>query len=196
MNIRRPVVAGQFYPGDPRRLENEIKRVIDTDLPKKKAIGVVSPHASYSCSGKVAGMVFSRVKVPEKVIILGPTHTGYGAEVSIMEEGIWEMPLGRVKIAEGLAQKILQNSDIIQSDTLAQIHEHSLEVQVPMLQYIQPNLQIVPIVLGKYDFAACESVAHAIAKGLKGTGEDVLIVASSDFTHYEPHSIAEQKDKK
>ena len=196
MNIRRPAAAGRFYSGNPRVLTEEVKRFLQSSIPRQKAIGVVSPHAGYSCSGHVAGMVFARVEIPQKVIILGTNHTGYGAEASIMDHGSWDMPMGAVKIDELLSHSILEHSDIVQSDSLAQMNEHSVEVQVPFLQYLQPDLQIVPIVLGLHDFSVCKSVAQGIVKAIQNRSEDILMVASTDLTHYEPQSIAEKKDNR
>jgi AmmeMemoRadiSam system protein B len=196
MNVRKPAVSGQFYPGNPNRLSEEIERLIDPKIKKQKAIGIVSPHAGYIYSGQVAGMVFSSVEIPESVIILGPNHTGYGPRASIMETGSWQMPMGEVKIDQETAQTILRDSDIIQSDTSAQMLEHSIEVQVPFLQYFQPNLQIVPIVLSGYNFSMCQSIAHSIVKGIQSNNKDTLIVASTDLTHYKSQTEANRNDQK
>ncbi len=195
MNIRKPYVAGQFYPSEPGRLSDEIERLTNQNVSKKKAKGIVSPHAGYVYSGQVAGMVFSSVEISQSVIILGPNHTGQGPEVSIMDEGSWEMPMGSVEIDQILARAIVQNSDIIHPDISAQIMEHSIEVQVPFLQYFQPRLKIVPIVLGRCSFSICQSVAQAIVKGLENTNKDTLIVASTDLTHYKPQTEANENDR-
>ena len=196
MSVRKPAVSGQFYPGNPGRLSEEIERLIDPKTKKRKAIGVVSPHAGYVYSGQVAGLVFSSVEIPESVIILGPNHTGYGPMISIMDTGSWQMPMGAVEIDQEMAQEILQHSDIIQSDTSAQILEHSIEVQIPFLQYFKPNVQIVPIILAGNNFSICQSVAHAIVKAIKSKNKDTLIVASTDLTHYKSQTEANKNDKK
>ena len=113
-----------------------------------------------------------------------------------MDTGSWQMPMGEVKIDQEIAQTILQHSDIIQSDTSAQMLEHSIEVQVPFLQYIQPNVKIVPIVLSGYNFSMCNSVAHSIVKGIQSNNRDTLIVASTDLTHYKSQTEANKNDKK
>lgn len=196
MNIRKPAVSGQFYPGNPIRLSDEIERLIDSKTEKKKAIGVISPHAGYIYSGQVAGMVYSAIEIPESVIILGPNHTGYGPRASIMDTGSWQMPMGEVEIDQEIAQTILQDSDIIQSDTSAQMLEHSIEVQVPFLQYLKPNVKIVPIVLSGYNFSMCQSIAHSIVNGIQNNNKDTLIVASTDLTHYKPQTEANRNDQR
>ncbi len=196
MSIRKPSVAGQFYPGNPVRLQNTIKSLIDYEAQKQKAFAIVSPHAGYMYSGKVAGLVFSSIEIPKKAVIIGPNHTGYGPEASIMDKGIWEMPMGNVEIDQKLAQSIIENSEVLQSDTLAHSMEHSLEVQVPFLQFFQPDIEIIPIILSGHDFLVCESVAKGIATGVKSQDEDILIIASTDLTHYQSQSIANRQDNK
>ena len=196
MTIRKPAVSGKFYTGNPNRLVEEIERLTNKKAKKQKAIGIISPHAGLLYSGQVAGMVYSGIEVPGNVIILGPNHTGYGPHVSIMDSGSWQMPMGEVKIAQDIAEAIIQHSDLIQSDTSAQMLEHSLELQLPFLQYFQPALQIVPIVLGSQSFALCQEVADAIVKGIKNLSADTLIVASTDLTHYEPQEEAVKTDQR
>jgi len=147
-------------------------------------------------SGQVAGMVYSSIEVPKNVIILGPNHTGYGPGVSIMDSGSWQMPMGEVEIAQDIAEAIIQHSDIIQSDTSAQMLEHSLEVQIPFLQYFQPDIKIVPIVLSGNRYDICQEVADAIVKGVQDRDADVLIVASTDLTHYKPQEEAVKTDQR
>lgn len=196
MNVRKPAVSGQFYPGNPSRLFEEIERLIDPDIDKQKAIGVVSPHAGLMYSGRVAGKVFSSVDIPESVIILGPNHTGCGPQASIMESGSWQMPMGNVNIDQDLAQAIILNSDILQSDISAQMLEHSIEVQVPFLQYFHSDIKIVPIILGGHSLSMCKSLAHAIVQGINSSDKDILIVASTDLTHYKSQTEANQTDYK
>ncbi len=194
MIVRKPAVANQFYPGDPTRLHYEVGQLMGASLRDEDAIGVVAPHAGYIYSGHVAGAVYSRVSIPKYCIILGPNHTGFGAEISIMNAGLWQMPFGDVPIAKGLADLILGYCPSAEADYEAHIYEHSLEVQVPFLQYRQKALEIVPICLSRLSFEECTSLGHAIGKAISQWESRVLIVTSTDMTHYESQDSAKAKD--
>ncbi len=190
--VRQPAQAGRFYPSNTKALKEEIEKYVKRNQ-VKRAKGVVSPHAGYIYSGKVAGAVYSRIEVPEKVVILGPNHTGIGYSTAITSEGSWQMPFGGVSIDKELAEKIKENSKVIKEDSSAHLYEHSIEVQLPFLQYIKSNFTFVPIVMRDYSKDTCLDIGNALAKAI---GNDkVLIVASSDMTHYETQSIAEKNDK-
>jgi MEMO1 family protein len=192
---RKPAVAGQFYPLNPRTLEREVSSFLEPSGPKKRAVGVVSPHAGYMYSGKIAGMVFSRVQVPPSVIVLGPNHRGVGPNVAVTARGSWEMPFGEVQIDEGLAQAILESSGSAAEDERAHALEHSLEVQIPFIQQIRPDFRLVPIVLGRLSLSECLALGRELAQAVGRHGTDVLIVASTDMTHYEQAKAAEKKDR-
>ena len=192
--IRNPAVAGQFYPGWPEELREMIKHMTDKDNPRIDALGVVSPHAGYVYSGPVAGAVFSRIKFKDTFVLLGPNHRGAGKPFSIMTQGSWKTPLGEVQINADLAEAILKASTNLEEDALAHRYEHSLEVQVPFLQYFKPDVTIVPIVLSHADPSVYKEIGKAIARALKQTGAEAIILASSDMTHYEPHEKAKVKD--
>lgn len=192
--IRNPVVAGQFYPANPEELKKQIESFVVGETKKEDVLGIVSPHAGYMFSGPVAGAVYSRISVPDKVIILGPNHTGRGELCSIVTGGSWATPLGEVKIASELGKSTLNNSQYLQEDTLAHQFEHSIEVQLPFLQYFNPSVSFVPICLACADYACCEDIGSAIGKVVKNIGEKVLIIASSDMTHYESANTAKDKD--
>jgi AmmeMemoRadiSam system protein B len=193
--IRKAQVAGQFYPASPGALKKEITRLAAPAEKKTDALGLVSPHAGYVFSGKVAGSCFSRVKLTKTVVILGPNHTGIGAPFSIMTGGTWQMPLGNVEIDSVLGANVLKGSGYIEEDASAHEYEHSIEVQLPFLQFFLPEVKIVPIVIGGTDFSAYKEIGEAIAKAIKETGQKVLVVASSDMSHYEPREKAQEKDK-
>ncbi len=192
---RQPVVSNQFYPGDPAVLRQALSRYVPAVPPEKKesALAVIVPHAGYVYSGAVAGETFARVKVPETALILGPNHTGNGQPLAL---GIsdWSMPLGPVPIERGLAVSILRNSEVIVDDDIAHLHEHSLEVQVPFLQFLQKNIKIVPIVVSHVSYDDCRRAAHDLAFAVREFGEPVLMVASTDMTHYESRQSASAKD--
>jgi len=145
--IRNPVVAGQFYPASPASLRVLLKAMADAPAEKEDAIGVVCPHAGYIYSGKVAGAVFSRIKIPDTVIIIGPNHTGGGEPFSIMAGGSWRTPLGDVPVDAGLAARLIKGSPYLKDDLAAHAFEHSVEVQLPFLQFFRPDFKFVPIIL-------------------------------------------------
>jgi len=194
MVIRNPVVAGQFYPGLPEQLEAMIRELVDEKADKVDAVGLISPHAGYIYSGPVAGAVISRIKFKETFVILGPNHTGRGKPFSIMAKGTWKTPLGEVEIDSELGRQILAMSSYLEEDHVAHQYEHSIEVQIPFLQYFKPDVRIVPIVLSHSTGAAYKEIGKAIAKAIKGSGREVVIAASSDMTHYEPQEAAQRKD--
>ncbi len=192
--VRLPAVAGRFYEAKPSLLKREVEAYLRPGLPKEEAIAAVCPHAGYMYSGHVAGAVYSRLIIPNNVVILGPNHTGLGAPAAIMCQGTWEMPFGPVPIREDLAREILGLSRILVDDAEAHLYEHSLEVQIPFLQYLNPRLSIVPICLSILPNEALEDIGLAIAKAIANYPEPVLIVASTDMSHYVPHEVAKQKD--
>jgi len=194
--VRSPAVAGQFYPGNEVSLVKTLNTLIPETRPeeRKEALAVICPHAGYIYSGGVAGETIGKVKVPEDVIILGPNHTGYGAPVALMDTGTWEMPMGEVPINEILAAEIDRNTPQVQADEVAHRFEHSLEVQVPFLQHMQKNLKIAPLVVSHISFEACRAVGNGLATAVKNFKKPVLLVASTDMTHYESRQSAKSKD--
>ncbi|MGC8817163.1 MAG: AmmeMemoRadiSam system protein B [Candidatus Hadarchaeum sp.] len=205
--MRPPVVAGQFYAGTRAELLRQIEECYLSEhgpgrLPRvgkglRKVVGLVSPHAGYMYSGPVAAHGFARVAedgLPARIVILGPNHTGAGSGVSIVTSGRWRTPLGEVPIDGDLGEEIKAASDIIDVDTTAHAYEHSIEVQLPFLQHLFGDaFKIVPICLMLQDESTSLEVGDAIAKA--AAGSDILIIASTDFTHYEPQRYAVEKDR-
>jgi len=194
--IRKPAVAGQFYSSNPSALSNEVKRYIDSNVEREKAIGAISPHAGLMYSGQVAGAVYSRIEFPHTFVLLGPNHTGLGMPVSMMSSGRWQIPTGEVEIDENLSKRLLEHSKTISEDTMAHSMEHSLEVQIPFMLHFSSNIKILPIVFMIDSLGACRSVGIAIAEAIRETGYPVTIIASSDMTHYESDTMARKKDQK
>jgi hypothetical protein len=192
--IREPIVAGQFYPGPPSALEAQLNKLIDKKVPKEDVIGLVSPHAGYIYSGAVAGATISRIQFKDTFVIMGPNHTGYGKPFSIMTEGAWRTPLGEVQIDSQLGKKILAESKNLEEDQVAHLYEHSVEVQIPFLQYLKKDFKIVPIVLSHGPRAIYKEIGKAIAKAIKDSKIEAVIIASSDMTHYESQESAKRKD--
>jgi len=194
--IRKPIWAGErkFYPADPQLLKTEIEKYIEPEKEKVNAKAVVMPHAGYIFSGSVAGKTISEVTVPNHIILLGPNHTGLGASYAMVSKGAWITPFGEIKINENLAGLLLKNSKFIEEDESAHINEHCIEVELPFLQYFNKDISIVPIVIRDFSYENFEKVGHEVAESIKEFSKPVLIVASSDMTHYEPHAEIKEKD--
>ncbi len=194
--VRNPIVAGQFYPGSPVGLRRMIESMVEPGVEKVEVVGLVSPHAGYVYSGFVAGAVISRIKFKDTFVILGPNHTGRGKAFSIMSKGAWRTPLGDVEIDLELGRRILAASSYLEEDFAAHQYEHSLEVQVPFLQFFKPDVRIVPIILAHGDGAVYKKIGREVAGAIKESKRGVVVLASSDMTHYEPHESAKTKDSK
>lgn len=196
--LRSPAVANMFYPGDKDRLKEQLSTYIRAVPEPKRVLAAVSPHAGYIYSGGVAGAVFSQIRIPDAVVILGPNHRGMGASVALSASGTWDMPLGSVSINEAMAESILKVSTSgvkIKDDPEAHAMEHSIEVQVPFLQFLRPEVSIVPIALSHLTYDACQEIGQALVQGIQDYGKEVLLVASTDMTHYESQKSAKEKDK-
>ena len=192
--IRNPVVAGQFYPASESQLRVMIEGLVDEEAEKEEVIGLVSPHAGYVYSGAVAGATISRVRLKDTFIIMGPSHTGMGKPFSIMTEGTWKTPLGEVEIDSELSKQILASSSHLEEDSLAHLQEHSVEVQLPFLQYFKPEFKFVPVVLAHATGAVYKEIGRGMASAIKESGKEVVLIASGDMTHYEPQESARRKD--
>ena len=208
LEIRQPAVAGSFYDGDLKSLNIQIENCflhkigpgkIPLVNPKRQnnIIGLISPHAGYMYSGPVAANGFYKIALggkPDSIIILGPNHRGFGEDVSIMTEGKWKTPLGELEIDTEMADDILKNSKIIKNDKKAHQYEHSIEVQLPFIQYIfGKDIKFVPICMTRQDINTDIEIAKSICSSV--VDKNILIIASSDFTHYEPQEYAENVDK-
>lgn len=192
---RKPSVAGYFYPSNPKKLYEMIKRMVDSKAEAQKAICIISPHAGYEYSGGVAGHVFSSVKLPEKFIIVGPNHRDVSTDLAIMKTGTWETPLGDVPIDTSLAELIMKQTDLIVEDERGHQLEHSLEVQIPFIQYFKKNISIVPICIAYYTpYEELEELGKAISQAIRKSDQEVLIIASTDMSHYVSQDEAREKD--
>ena len=193
---RSPAVAGQFYQGTASKLTQQVKQYINSNAVKEHAIGILSPHAGLIYSGSVAGEVYSAIEFPKTFVLIGPNHTGIGAKVSMMASGEWEIPTGVFSIDEKLSRRIAANTPIISEDAQAHTFEHSLEVQLPFIAYFSTEPKIVPITVMSASLEECRLLGEGIAKSIKEVNYSVVIVASSDMSHYVPEDVARQKDKK
>ena len=204
--VRTPAVAGRFYPGLAEELLREVHEFTSTakipiETGQIAAIGCVAPHAGYIYSGGVAGAVYSRLKIPERCVILCPNHTGKGRALAIMANTTWQTPLGEVAADADMGARLLRRFPALQEDSAAHRAEHAIEVQLPFLQTQQPELNIVPIAIGTGDFNVLRSLGEALADVIADRHEEdqkekVLIIASSDMNHYESDAITRVKDNK
>lgn len=192
--IRPAVVAGQFYPGQKESLLKSVESLMPVTANEQPAIALMSPHAGYIYSGSVAGQTFAGVNIPDEVIILGPNHQGRGHMAAIFASGVWETPLGETKIATALAERILAECPMTAADKVAHRFEHSLEVQLPFLQFRAPQTRIVPVCISRMPLAALLQLGDGLARAVSSSGGTALIVASTDMTHYESGEIARTKD--
>ena len=192
---RKPIVAGQFYPGSKSSLEAEVKSFLDAAAKPRKAIAAIAPHAGYIYSGKVAGEVFANVIVPKHCIVLSPNHTGIGNSAAVWARGSWSIPTGEIPVDEKLAAKLLNSCSELSDDTKAHMGEHSLEVELPFLFARQPAVSIVPITVSHITAVACKKMGDAIASVIKSENEEILIVASTDMNHYEEQKRTVSKDQ-
>lgn len=193
---RMPAVADRFYPAEPALLRRQVEQLMPmvAEEEKQSALAVVLPHAGYVYSGATAGATLGRVRVPETVLILGPNHHGRGQTLALGSED-WQMPMGTVPIDRPLAEAILHSSALIVADEEAHLLEHSLEVQLPFLQLAQPRLRMVPLVVSQLSYDDCRQVARELAVAIGSLRRSVLLVASTDMSHYESRQQASRKDQ-
>ena len=203
--LRPPAVAGTFYNLDPEMLKKQINSCFKHKLgpktmKKEKILSAIVPHAGYVYSGPVAAWVYSRIEKANYVII-GPNHTGVGEKFALMKNGLWKTPLGEVAISEQMAEKIKKECKILEYDVLAHQYEHSIEVQLPFLQFrFGSDFKFVPIsILNEFAdetlLESCKLIGKGIANAIKSEKDKWIVLASSDFSHYVPHQTAKRIDK-
>jgi AmmeMemoRadiSam system protein B len=192
---RKAAVAGQFYHETSAKLSHQVQQYVSQNLPREHAIGILSPHAGLIYSGPVAGDVYSRISVPDTFVLIGPNHTGLGAKMALMSEGEWEIPTGVFRIDERLAQRLLSGVPLVSADTQAHMFEHSLEVQLPFIAHFSKESRIVPLTIMSATLDECRVLGEGIAKAVKAMDYTVVIVASSDMSHYVSDATARKKDR-
>lgn len=195
--IRLPAVAGQFYPANPRELSALIHKF--TAKPKGQASihvrACLVPHAGYVYSGHVAGAVFSRIALPKKILLLGVRHQPRGEPLAILSEGAWRTPLGDATIHTEFARQLRDECPLVREDAVAHNREHSLEVELPFLQQLDPAFSFVPIAVGTLHFDQLSQLGTCVGRVLTKPGnEDVLVVTSTDMNHYEDDETTRWKD--
>ncbi len=193
--LRQPAVAGRFYPDNMQDLEREVAGFLSGEHNPEKAVGAVMPHAGYVYSGSVAGQTAAEMKIPGEVIVLGPNHTGLGPAVSVFPGGHWRMPFGDISVNQSLVRQITAESELPVPDETAHAREHSLEVILPFLYYAaSKDLSFVPITLSVLSRDECRILGEVLSRVISSRDEEILLVSSSDMTHYESHDSAKAKD--
>lgn len=202
MLIRKPVAAGRFYPGDATALRSEVRHWLDKGADNDQngkdncPWAVMLPHAGYIYCGNVLGQTLASQKLPSRLIILCPNHTGYGQPLGLWPEGAWVTPLGEVKVDENLAADIIGTGSGFAPDTLSHLGEHSIEVILPFLQESVPDLSIVPICVGTQNSAILRQAASGLANVLQmPQNANVGLIVSSDMNHYENERATLAKDE-
>ena len=192
--LRKPAVAGMFYPDDSEELVKTIEDCflhsfgpgkipdIESFEGNDYPVNVMVPHAGFQYSGTIAAHSYCELAkngFPEVFIIIGPNHTGLGSEVSVFNKGEWITPLGNIQVDEEFADTLISFSDFASADFAAHMREHSIEVQLPFLQYFSNDFKIVPVVLGSQTISAANDLAAAILKAGEKLGKSYCVIASS-----------------
>lgn len=198
MMIREPTVAGMFYPRESRECATQLQACLNLaaetaglaapDDERGKILGGVVPHAGWVCSGAVAASVFQQIARrphPGAIVIFGASHRVHLKVASIFPSGAWETPLGLVEIDDRLAERLQGQTGLIEATPHAHEHEHSIEVQLPFIKHLLPDVRIVPLMVPPSDRAAL--LGRAVGNTCKSYGVDVVFVASTDLTHYGPN---------
>ncbi len=193
--MRRAAVAGAFYEGERDRLEKQLRDCFSgiTREENENVLGAVVPHAGYMYSGSVAASVYAKLPRADIFVIVGPNHQGIGSLVAVSKD-TWVTPLGEVEVDEAFVDALPKR--IIDLDENAHKYEHSIEVQLPFLQFLfNKNFRFVPICIGLSDEDTAKEIGEDLANTISKIKKKVVVIASSDFTHYEPDRIAREKDE-
>ena len=199
MAVRRPAVAGTWYPGERGALVAEVEGYLSdaasVEVPGR-LVALISPHAGLRYSGPVAAHAYVRLRGRRDltVVLVGPSHRVHFEGVSVYARGAFATPLGEIPIDEEVAEALLAADDVLLDEPSPHREEHSLEMQLPFLQHLVPGLAIVPLLMGSQARPEVEALAGALSLAL--AGKDVLLVASSDLSHYHPAAVANALDAK
>ena len=189
-------MAGMFYPAGEESLRGELRDLTRGGRPDAAApLALIVPHAGYIYSGRIAARTYLSGTLADRFVILGPNHTGEGEAIAVQAEGAWRTPLGDAPIDAPLAAAVLAQVPRARVDAQAHRREHSIEVQVPFLQHLRTGFRFVPICVGTHDLGSLLELGRGLAEAIRATGERVLLVLSSDMTHYEPADEAERRDR-
>jgi AmmeMemoRadiSam system protein B len=198
--MRFPAVAGSFYTSSASKLRAEVQGYLEEARGKvasKDRLAIVCPHAGFMYSGATAAYSFASAANWRSrdltAVIIGPNHTGAGTPISISRED-WKTPLGELRTDTELVDAIASESKIARRDETAHAAEHSCEVQLPFLQLVAPSARIVCICMAWQDEKSAQDLAKAIFAAARKLKRNIIVIASSDFTHYESAQSAKEKD--
>ena len=196
-NIRKSSLAGSWYPGNPNILRTSIGdffQRVPEELSTGNIVGLVAPHAGYIYSGQVAAYAYKMLQghVFDAVIVIGPSHRLSFRGISIYDQGGYETPLGTVLVDSSLADRIKSESRLVAANPSAHLREHSIEIQLPFLQYVLGEFSFVPLLMGDQDRMTCEDLAAAIVKAVGQ--KKILVVGSSDLSHFHSYDQALKLD--
>lgn len=196
MHTRPAQVRGRFYPASAREIERQASQCLASGARESAALGLVLPHAGWMYSGAIAGAAIAATRIPERVIVLCPNHTGRGTRASLWARGAWECGAGRVPVDEPLADALLERCSWLNADETAHFGEHAIEVLLPLLQARQPKLRVVPICLGPLALEQCAELGQAMADAILELpeAERPLIIASTDMSHFLSAEQAKRAD--
>lgn len=192
--VRQPAVAGSFYPGSRPQLEAMLQQLVPDGAVAEPVLAAMLPHAGYIYSGRIAAETLSRVRIPRQVVLLGPNHHGRGAGFAVSPAEAWETPLGNCQLDAALAEQLVASIPLAEFDESAHRDEHSLEVLLPLLQWLNPAARIVPICIRSSALEALLEFGDALAEYLKSANQDVLLIASSDMSHFLTAGQAREQD--
>ncbi|MFQ5512701.1 MAG: AmmeMemoRadiSam system protein B, partial [Candidatus Krumholzibacteriia bacterium] len=201
--VRKAAVAGSFYPGDGETLRDEIGRFlvnVRSSPPAGRPVVVIAPHAGYMYSGQVAAYGYRLLENLgiRTAIVISPSHVEHFPFAAVFDGDTYETPLGAIPVDRELADRIAGAAESVRrsgrghtQDELPR-REHALEVQLPFLQLVLDDVKVVPIVMGDQDWTVCEDLGRSIAPHI--ARPDVVVVASSDLSHFHPYDVARRKD--
>jgi MEMO1 family protein len=196
--VRMPAVAGQFYPSEPEVLARAVGQYLGATgtEPARPALALMAPHAGYVYSGAVAGRGFAAVAVPKHVIVLCPNHTGRGQPVAVIASGALRIPGADIPVDAELAARVIDEVADATPDWEAHRHEHAIEVELPFLLARQPDLRVVPVVVSGMGENQAIELGRSLARCARAIADEVLLVASSDMSHYLPDADARAADQR
>jgi len=193
--IREPAVSGDFYPQNPKALRKDVAGYLEAarleDL-RGDIVGVVSPHAGYMYSGQVAAYGYKALSGSywDTVVVIAPSHRSYFEGAAVMATGAYKTPLGIIAIDEEFASALVAAEKAIFDDPEPHLKEHALEVQLPFLQVVLEEFSLVPVIIGTQPGEGCRRVAGVLAEVTEKQGKRVLVVGSTDLSHYHPYNAA------
>ena len=190
---RLPVAKGRFYPEDKFELQEFIENFLEKKG-KRKAKGVIVPDGEYFFTAELLGKVYSQIELPSTAVLIGSAHTRKDRIFAIWGKGAWVTPLGKVEVDEDFVNGVLSYSQALMIDESIHKEEHCLEVQLPFLQILNPQIKIVPIVVSPADYAVYVDISDAISQTIKDFGGEVLTIISADLVEYGSREEVEEKD--